>query len=368
MIGSVNLTGPAHPLTAPDVPDRRPRRSFKGAFPGNMALSSDGHSLYVVDQGSFQVFTIDTTKIATGADAAGNVVEPDNFAAVVGHTKVGRYPFGISLSADDRTLLVTNVGVFQYTHLRPAVPTGRPQRGLPALHPRHRLPRRGRDAQDDQDQEDRRAARSAACRRRCAIPKGSAAATFPRTSRYTIPALGSPNVPESSSVYVLDVSRPGDAVAAPDRAHRAAGRARTRAASTPTAPATRTRWSTGGNRDLRVERQQRLDHDPERRDGHKVGDISLAVLPGSDRILKGVQPVSLALSPDRRFLYVAEAGLNAVGVISLQGQPRVAGHIPTGLVAEQREGEPRRPHAVRGQRQGARRGAEPRATWRRSTR
>ena len=37
---------------------------------------------------------------------------------------VGRYPFGIALSPDDRTLLVTHVGVFQYTHLRPATPAG----------------------------------------------------------------------------------------------------------------------------------------------------------------------------------------------------------------------------------------------------
>jgi hypothetical protein len=44
-----------------------------------------------------------------------------------------------------------------------------------------------------------------------------------------------------------------------------------------------------------------------------------------------VQPVGLALSPDERYLYVAEAGVNAIGVIRLSGgSGRVIGHIPTG--------------------------------------
>ena len=48
-------------------------------------------------------------------------------------------------------------------------------------------------------------------------------------------------------------------------------------------------------------------------------------------MLRGVQPVALALSPDGEFLYVAEAGLNAIGVIRLHGMNgRLLGHIPTG--------------------------------------
>src|SRR5262249_16017062 len=50
-----------------------------------------------------------------------------------------------------------------------------------------------------------------------------------------------------------------------------------------------------------------------------------------DRSLKGVQPVSLALSPDEDMLYVAEAGINAIGVIRIDGKRgQVVGHIPTG--------------------------------------
>src|SRR5262249_21290820 len=63
----------------------------------------------------------------------------------------------------------------------------------------------------------------------------------------------------------------------------------------------------------------------------ELGRIGLSLLKGQDRALKGVQPVGLALSPDERYLYVAEAGINAVGVIKLNGRRgQLLGHIPTG--------------------------------------
>lgn len=96
IIGSVNLNGPTHPLDRPLNVLATPLRRFKGAFPGNMALSTDGRLLYVVDQGAFHVHVIDVSKIQTGFDAQGRISEPDNFAALIGHVKVGRYPFGIT--------------------------------------------------------------------------------------------------------------------------------------------------------------------------------------------------------------------------------------------------------------------------------
>ena len=141
IIGSVNLNGPTHPLDRPLDVVAHAATAFQGRVPGQHGAAGDGRYLYVVDQGSFQVHVIDVSKIETGLDAQGRIIEPDNFAAVVGHAKVGRYPFGIALSPDDRTLFVTHVGVFQYTHLRPATPTGRRQRRLPALLSGRRLSR-----------------------------------------------------------------------------------------------------------------------------------------------------------------------------------------------------------------------------------
>ena len=49
----------------------------------------------------------------------------------------------------------------------------------------------------------------------------------------------------------------------------------------------------------------------------------------------GISPESVALSPDQKSLYVACAGINAVGVLDLGGlHPRVAGFIPTGWYPE----------------------------------
>ena len=52
---------------------------------------------------------------------------------------------------------------------------------------------------------------------------------------------------------------------------------------------------------------------------------------GPDRLgnLRGIIPFGLALSPDQKRLYVAEAGINAVAVIDVPTLA-VLGHIPTG--------------------------------------
>src|SRR5262249_47426334 len=93
IVGSVNLNGPGHPLDRPLSPTATPALRFKGAFPGNLALSRNGRYLYVVDQAGFQVHVLDTTQISTGVDGSGRVIEPDNFTAVIGRTRVGRYPY-----------------------------------------------------------------------------------------------------------------------------------------------------------------------------------------------------------------------------------------------------------------------------------
>src|SRR5262245_50224682 len=73
IVSSVNLSGPTHPLNRPLAVVTTPTQRFKGAYPGNMALTRDGRYLFVVDQGSFQVHVIDTTKIAIGLNGAGQV-------------------------------------------------------------------------------------------------------------------------------------------------------------------------------------------------------------------------------------------------------------------------------------------------------
>jgi DNA-binding beta-propeller fold protein YncE len=328
VIGSVNLNGPTHPLGSPLAPATGPSVRFKGAFSGNLVLTRDGRFLYVVDQGSFSAHAIDTSLIVTGVDAAGAVMEPDNFGAIVGRTKVGRYPFGIGISPDQRTLLVTNVGVFQYSHLRPSAPVGDSNQDYPLCIPGVGYPDDVETATTIRIKKID-ASTISGLPTTLRDPDGIRCGYVPADITYTIPALGSPNAPESSSVYVLDLALPAQPVL---RTIIKTGRAvgsmddgvRVYAGSHPNAVAVgggHTYVSNGSNDTIAV-----LD----RAAARVVDEISLAVLPGADRRLKGVEPVSLALSPDHRFLYVAEAGLNAVGVIALGPQRRVVGHIPTG--------------------------------------
>jgi DNA-binding beta-propeller fold protein YncE len=326
IIGSVNLNGPTHSLDRPLDVVATPQRRFKGAFPGNMALGDGGRYLYVVDQGSFQVHVIDVSRIRTGLDTQKRITEPDNFAAVIGHVKVGRYPFGIALSRDERTLFVTHVGVFQYTHLRPVNPTGDANVDYPLCYPGAGYP--------DETRNDRVIEIKKVDPRNLPDglrdPDGIRCGYVPNDRLYTLPGLGSPNAPQSSSVYVLDVSNPrsperreivktgplvgqrDDGIDVYSGSHPnavIAGREAIYVAN-------------GNNDSISV-------LDP--RTYEERGRIGLSLLGGHDRTLRGVQPVGLALSPDGDYLYVAEAGVNAVGVIRLDGKRgRLIGHIPVG--------------------------------------
>jgi len=345
VIGSVNLNGPAHPLDRPLAPDADPARRFKGAFPGNLVVSGDGHFLYVVDQASFAVHVVDTTRIALGIDAAGALNEPDNFAAVIGRVAVGHYPFGIALAPDGRTLYVTNVGMLRYAHLRPDAPSGDPNLDYPLCLPATGFPddvQRGKTITVHRID----ARTVSGLPATLSVPDGIRCGYVASDRRYTVPAVGDPNATESSSLFAIDVSRPerpvvkgtahtGRAVGALDDGGRQAY-----GASHPNAVVVgggRIYVSNGGDDSVTVLEQATLA---------PLGEISLAALPGSDRVLRGVQPVALALAPDGRALYVAEAGLNAIGVVDLAAGPagaaRAVGHLPAGwwpsAVAVSRDG------------------------------
>ena len=337
VIGSVNLNGAANAFTAPMDPTA-PSPRFKGTFPGKMALSPDGRFLFVVDQGAFQVQVIDTTAIATGVDASGKIVEPNNFGAVSGRIPAGRYPFDVALSPDGKRLYVANVGTFQFKHLDPANPTGNANDDYPLCYPGAGYP--------DETRNDRTIKITKVDPRalsdtmqdpagiRCGYVTGA-------VQDFTVPGLGSPNAAESNSVWVFDVSDPAVA---------------RRTAVVKTGPAIAERLDEVLNRNHE-------DDDDEDDDGNayagphpnafavgadalyvangnddsvavirqgkwkEVDRIPLSPLKGADAKLRGVQPVALALSPDGRTLYVAEAGLNAVAVIR---HGKVQGHIPTG--------------------------------------
>jgi hypothetical protein len=143
--------------------------------------------------------------------------------------------------------------------------------------------------------------------------------------------LGNPNAPQSSSVYIMSISQSApvpslktvvktgpqvgqveDGIAAYGGSHPNAVVAGPNAIYV----------SNGNNDTISILHPTTLQ---------EIHLISLAVLDGFDAHIKGVQPVALALSPDANWLYVAEAGINAVGVLRLTGKTaHVEGHIPVG--------------------------------------
>jgi hypothetical protein len=218
------------------------------------------------------------------------------------------------------------VGVFEYTHLRPANPTGNDTIDYPLCYPGAGYP--------DETRNDRVIQITAVDPRNLPAslrqPDGIRCGYVPSDRLYTVPGLGSPNAPESSSVYVLDVSKPqspepreivktGPLVGTHENGIDVYSGSHPNAV---VVGAQAIYVANGNNDSISI-------LDP--RSYEERGRIGLSLLHGQDRVLKGVQPVGLALSPDGEYLYVAEAGVNAVGVIRLNGMHgQIIGHIPTG--------------------------------------
>jgi hypothetical protein len=291
-----------------------------------MTLDRAGRFLFAVDQGSFDVFVIDTSALTTGTDAAGKLTEPNNFGAVVARAKSGRYPYAVAASADGRTLLVGNVGIFQYTHLTPQTPTGDANADYPLGYPAVGYPDEVEHAKtirikkvDPRNLPDS-----------LRDPAGIRVGYVDHDMTYTVPGLGSPNAAESSSVYAFDIANPlrpvvrgsvktGPLVGEIEQGLAAFGGSHPNAI---VAGPQAFYVSNGNNDSISILHPQTLK---------ELTRVSLSVLDGVDGRIKGVQPVGLALSPDARTLYVAEAGINAVAVLRLTGtQARVLGHIPVG--------------------------------------
>lgn len=70
---------------------------YSHGYIGDLTLSADGNKLYAVDQIGFRMLIIDVE------------------SGILEHNvAVGRYPFGICLSPDEKKVYVANVGMFEY--------------------------------------------------------------------------------------------------------------------------------------------------------------------------------------------------------------------------------------------------------------
>ena len=252
-------------------------KPYPNGYIGDMVLTRDGKFLFAVDQTNFRVVIVDAVK-----------------RIVLSSIPVGRYPFGIALAPNEKKLYVANVGMFAY-----------------------------RKIDSIEEKSDYRKAL-----RYPAFPFGSREMKEGvHTDSLDIPGLGDPNVPESFSVWgvsVSDVHHPrvvarvktGVLVGEKVEGIPAIG------GSSPNSLVATSAYvfaSNGNNDNISV-----IDAAHERVLKH----ISLTPHEAV-RGLRGVIPFGLAVSPDLRRLYVAESGINAVGVIDVPTLT-VLGHIPTG--------------------------------------
>ena len=250
---------------------------FPDGYIGDMAMTKDGNYIFAVDQMNFRMVIVDTRKMK-----------------VINSVPVGRYPFGVALSHDEKKVYVANVGMFQYSKIGNIEEKKDYKRalGFPAF---------GYNTEEMKN----------------GIVKDS----------MVIPGLGDPNSDKAFSVWAIsieDIANPkvtariktGNLVGQMVQGIPAVG------GSSPNSLVATNDYifaSNGNNDNITV-----IDI--------KTDSVVKEIYLKPDETLKhfrGVIPFGLAVSPDEKLLFVAEAGINAIGVIDLPSF-NVTGHIPTG--------------------------------------
>jgi DNA-binding beta-propeller fold protein YncE len=239
------------------------------AYTTDLALSPDGRFLFALDLGNYRLVTIDTAK-----------------REAVGEVGVGRNPFALVLSRDGTRAYVANTGTFQYS----LVETREPQddaRGLafpPTGYP-------SKEAREGTVAEGRH-----------------------------VPGLGRPDVDEACSVWAFDLSQPSmPRVTARIKTGLPAGQSIGGSSPAGLAVSNDTLYVTNATNDT----VEAYDLGTQKRRWATL----LAPAPYLVH-LRGVLPFGLALSADGRRLFVAESGLNAVGILDA-ATGAVLGHFPT---------------------------------------
>jgi YVTN family beta-propeller protein len=251
--------------------------NFKDSYIGDMVMNQEGSLIYAVDQMNFRLIVVDVRKLK-----------------VIRSVPVGRYPFGVALTPDEKKVYVANVGMFQYSKIGDIESKSDYKHALsfPAF------------AYNTEE-----------------MKNGIV------TDSLVIPGLGDPNSDLAFSVWAVsveDISNPkvvariktGSLVGQMVEGIPAVG------GSSPNSMAVTSRYifvSNGNNDNITV-----IDT--------KTDSVLKDIYLKPDDAIKhfrGVIPFGLAVSPDEKLLFVAESGINAIGVIDLPSF-RVAGHIPAG--------------------------------------
>jgi YVTN family beta-propeller protein len=248
---------------------------FDDSYSGDLALDRARGLLYVVDQANFRLAAFDIKR-----------------RRLVASLRLGRLPFAIALSEDGRKAYVTNIGMFEYQPVPGADRKQPVETGLP--FPAFGFP----------SPESLRGARRDTAR-----------------GPVDVQGLGDPNVAESNSLAVVDLANPSAPrlerlvrTGLPFGSESAGG-------SSPSGVAVggdAVFVSNGHNDSITV-----IDA--------RTNQIRTTIpirIPGLDA-LRGVLPIGLSYDPASKVLLVAEAGINAIGLIDVPNL-RVVAHLPAG--------------------------------------
>jgi len=269
--------GDGMPLGTIDCSWKDAERDYSHGFLGDMVMRSDGKRLYVVDQIGFRMLVIDLDQ-----------------QKLISSVPVGRYPFGITLSPDEKTVYVANVGMYEYGLIRQ-------KQGGEWKQARLDFPPYSYGSEEAE--------------------RGIMNDTL------MIPGLGPMDSEQAFSVWAISLIDEGKpVVTAKVRTGTLVGDLvegiPAVGGSSPNSLVANENYvfiSNGNNDNITV-----LDL----KSGKIVSHIPLSPDPRLNR-LRGIIPFGLALSPGGKRLFVAESGLNAVAVINTETL-QVLGHLPTG--------------------------------------
>jgi YVTN family beta-propeller protein len=252
------------------------QRDFSDGYIGEMVITNDGSKLYVVDQIGFRVVVIDTK--------TNKVIE---------NIQTGRYPFGLALTPDEKTLWVANIGMFEYSYFKSLDKKRLKETSLS-------YPAFGYGSKE--------------------MKEGI------KNDTLEVNGLGDMNSEESVSVWSFDVSGSQAKVISKIKTGVLIGEEvdgiSTVGGAGPNSIVASNEFvyvSNASNDNIAIidaSSKKIVDHIELKLD-ERLGN------------LKGVMPFGLSLSPDGKRLFVAESGINALAVVDVDSR-KVLGHLPTG--------------------------------------
>jgi YVTN family beta-propeller protein len=248
------------------------QNDYSHGYIGDLVITKNGEKLFAVDQINFRMIVVDTKT-----------------RKVIQNVAVGRYPFGIALSPDEKNIFVANVGMYEYKKVKIS---GSKKEGM--IFPPFAY-----------------------------LSKESEKGT--KDNEFEIPGLGNPYDSKAFSVFVIENKAKAKVIAKIKTGIQIGEKIEDIPAiggASPNSIAATNKFafvSNGTNDNISVIDIQKK----------KIVKTIKLVLDERLKHFRGVIPYGLTLSADYKRLYVAESGINAIAVIDVT-KLEVLGHIPTG--------------------------------------